>query len=112
MSKFYIRDETVHDAFEVLRQSVEAGPVARAMREKREDERRAAKAKAFLQATGNVAEREAQSLLDPDYRAACEGYYEAVKADEYWRAQVATASAICEAWRTSSSNIRALGKVG
>jgi hypothetical protein len=112
MSKFYIRDETVHDAFEVLRQSVEAGPVARAMREKREDERRAAKAKAFLQATGNVAEREAQSLLDPSYKAACDAYYEAIQADEYWRAQVATASAITECWRTSSSNIRALGKVG
>lgn len=112
MSKFYIRDETVHDAFEVLRQSVEAGPVARAMREKREDERRAAKAKAFLEAAGTIAEREAQSIISHAYQSACEAYYEAVKADEYWRAQVASASAIIEAWRTSSSNIRALGKVG
>jgi len=112
MTRFFIKDETVHAAFETLQQSIEAGPVARAMREKREDERRAAKAKAFLSATGNVAEREAQSLLDPSYKAACDAYYEAIKADEYWRAQVATAGAITECWRTSSSNIRALGKVG
>jgi len=111
MSKFYIRDETVHDAFEVLRQSVEDGPVARAMREKREDERRAAKAKAFLQATGNVAEREAQSILDPDYRAACEGYYEAVKADEYWRAERSNCEAIFALYQTLSANMRALPKL-
>jgi len=109
--RFTIRDETVHAAFDMLESHAQPAAAARAMRERRDDERRAAKARAFLAATGNVAEREAQSVLSEDYRIACEGFYAAVEADEEYRNQRSKCEAVIEAWRTVQSNFRAMGKV-
>lgn len=109
--RFTIRDETVHAAFDALEAHAQPAAAARAMRERREDERRAAKARAFLQATGTVAEREALSLLDEEYRQSCERFYAAVEADEEYRNQRSKCEAIIEAWRTVQSNYRAMGKV-
>ncbi|WP_129415938.1 hypothetical protein [Mesorhizobium sp. Pch-S] len=81
------------------------------MRERREDERKATKARAFLKATGSVAERDANSILDEEYRQACERFYAAVEADEEFRNQRSKCEAIIEAWRTCQSNFRAMGKV-
>ena len=111
MATFIIRDETVHAAFDMLESHAQPAAAARAMRERREDERRAAKAKAFLRATGTAGEREAQSVLDDDYRIACERFYAAVEADEEYRNQRSKCEAIIEAWRTVQSNFRAMGKV-
>jgi len=111
LSRFVIRDQTVQQAFDVLTQSVEAGAIARAMRERREDEKKEAKAKAFLKATGTRDERDAASILDDGYKAACEAYYEAVQADEEWRANRSRSEAIIQAWQTSSANQRAVGRV-
>ena len=111
MATFIIRDETVHAAFDMLESHAQPAAAARAMRERREDERRAAKAKAFLLATGTAGEREAQSVLDEDYRLACERFYAAVEADEEFRNQRSKCEAIIEAWRTVQSNFRAMGKV-
>lgn len=112
LQRFVIRDETVHAAFDMLESHAQPAAAARAMRERRDDERRASKARAFLAATGNVAEREAQSVLSEDYRIACEGFYAAVEADEEYRNQRSKCEAIIEAWRTVQSNFRAMGKVG
>ena len=109
--RFIIRDETVHAAFDMLESHAQPAAAARAMRERREDERRAAKARAFLNATGTAGEREAQSVLDEDYRQACERFYAAVEADEEYRNQRSKCEAIIEAWRTVQSNFRAMGKV-
>ena len=109
--RFTIRDETVHAAFDALESHAQPAAAARAMRERREDERRAAKAKAFLRATGSVAEREAHAVLDEEYRQACERFYAAVEADEEYRNQRSKCEAIIEAWRTVQSNYRAMGKV-
>lgn len=111
MATFIIRDETVHAAFDMLESHAQPAAAARAMRERREDERRAAKARAFLRATGTAGEREAQSVLDEDYRLACERFYAAVEADEEFRNQRSKCEAIIEAWRTCQSNFRAMGKV-
>lgn len=109
--RFTIRDETVHAAFDMLETHAQPAAAARAMRERREDERRAAKARAFLKATGNVAERDALSLLDETYSQASERYYAAIEADEEYRNQRSKCEAIIEAWRTVQSNFRAMGKI-
>lgn len=111
MMRFTIRDETVHAAFDMLESHAQPAAAARAMRERREDERRAAKARAFLEAAGTAGEREATSLLSEGYRQACERFYAAVEADEEYRNQRSKCEAVIEAWRTVQSNYRAMGKV-
>lgn len=111
MATFLIRDETVHAAFDTLELQAQPAAAAKAMRERREDQRKAAKARAFLKASGNVAEREANALLSEDYQIACEAYYAAVEADEEYRNTRGKCEAIIEAWRTCQSNFRAMGRV-
>lgn len=111
MMRFTIRDETVHAAFDMLEGHAQPAAAARAMRERREEERRQAKARAFLQATGSVAERDARSLLDEAYQQSCERFYAAIEADEEYRNQRSKCEAVIEAWRTVQSNYRAMGKV-
>lgn len=111
MVTFVIKDETVHEAFSTLQAHTHESAVARAMRERREDERKSAKARAFLMATGTVAERDAQSILSDEYKDACEQYYLAVEADEEYRNERSKCEAIIEAWRTCQSNYRAMGKI-
>lgn len=111
MATFTIRDETVHAAFEALQDAVQPAAAAKAMRERRDDERKAAKARAFLNATGSVAERESKALLDETYSKACERYYAAVEADEEFRNERGKCEAVIEAWRTVQSNYRAMAKV-
>lgn len=108
---FVIQDQTVHDAFDTLEAQANPAAVAKAMRERREDERKAAKARAFLKATGSVAEREAHAILSEDYRTASERYYVAIEADEEYRNTRGKCEAIIEAWRTCQSNFRAMGRV-
>lgn len=112
MSRFTITDQTVHAAFDLLERNVDSAAVAAAMRERREDERKAAKARAFQKSTGTVAEREAAAVLDPDYRKACESYYEAVEADIRCRKEESKCQAIIDAWRTCQSNQRNMARVG
>lgn len=109
--RFTIRDETVHAAFDMLESHAQPAAAARAMRERREDEKRAARARAFLKATGSVAEREANSVLTEEYQQACERFYAAVEADEEYRNQRSKCEAVIEAWRTVQSNYRAMAKV-
>lgn len=109
--RFIIRDETVHAAFDTLEAHAQPAAAAKAMRERREDERKAAKARAFLKATGSVAEREANAILSEEYRIASEAYYAAVEADEEYRNTRGKCEAIIEAWRTCQSNFRAMGRV-
>lgn len=109
--RFTIRDETVHAAFDLLESHAQPAAAARAMRERREDERKATKARTFIKATGNVAEREAESILTEEYAQASERYYAAVEADEEYRNQRSKCEAIIEAWRSVQANYRAMGKV-
>ncbi|MCP4410760.1 MAG: hypothetical protein GY807_24070 [Gammaproteobacteria bacterium] len=108
---FTIRDETVHTAFDMLEANAQPAAAARAMRERREEEKRQAKARAFVKADGTVAEREALSVLGEDYQQACERYYAAVESDEEFRNVKSKCESVIEAWRTVQSNYRAMGKV-
>lgn len=112
MSRFTIQDETVHAAFDWLEENAGLAAVARAMRERYEDERKAAKARAFLKEAGSVAEREAKAIISDEYREACQAYYEAIEADEEFRNRRSKAEAVIQAWQTSCANTRAMGKVG
>jgi hypothetical protein len=112
MAIFTIKDETVHAAFDALERHAQPAAAARAMRERREDERRAAKARAFINATGTAGERESRSILDEEYINASERFYAAIEADEEFRNERNKCEAIIEAWRTVQSNFRAMGKVG
>lgn len=111
MGTFLIRDETVYAAFDTLEAQAQPAAAAKAMRERREDQRKAAKARAFLKSSGSVAEREANALLAEEYTIACEAYYAAVEADEEYRNTRSKCEAIIEAWRTCQSNFRAMGKI-
>lgn len=111
MATFVIRDETVHAAFDTLEAHAQPAAAAKAMRERREDERKAVKARAFLKATGSVAERETHAILTEDYQQASERYYAAVEADEEYRNTRSKCEAIIEAWRSCQANYRAMGRV-
>ena len=111
MATFLIRDETVHAAFDTLELHAQPAAAAKAMRERREDQRKAAKARSFLKATGSVAERDANAILSEEYQVACEAYYTAIEADEEYRNTRSKCEAIIEAWRTCQSNFRAMGRI-
>ncbi|WP_455271191.1 hypothetical protein [Rhizobium herbae] len=111
MAHFIIRDETVHAAFDTLELQANPAAGAKAMRERRDDQRKIAKAKAFLASTGSVAEREAKAVTSDEYREACELYYTAVAADEEYRNTRGKCEQIIEAWRTCQSNFRAMGRI-
>lgn len=106
MGKFVILDATVHNAFKMLEAHVFPAAAAKADRLRREDLMKAAKAQGFVGATGNVAEREAQSILSDAYVAACEGYYAAVELEETYRLQRDKNEKIIEAWRSTNANRR------
>lgn len=111
MGTFIIRDETVHAAFDTLEIQAQPAAAAKAMRERREDQRKATKARAFLKASGSVAEREATSILTEEYQIACEAYYAAVEADEEYRNTRSKCESIIEAWRSVQANHRAMGRI-
>ena len=111
MKTFTIKDETVHAAFDTLELHAQPAAAAKAMRERREDQRKAAKARAFLEAKGSVAEREATAILSEEYRIASEAFYAAVEADEEYRNTRSKCEAIIEAWRSVQANYRAMGRV-
>lgn len=111
-SRFYIEETTVHAAFSWLQENIGPTAAARAMRERREDEKKAAKARAFLRNEGSVAERENKALIDEGYQQACEALYEAIEEDERCRGERSKCEQIIEAWRSSQANFRAMGKIG
>jgi hypothetical protein len=104
---FVIRDDEVALAFRYLKDNAIPAAAARADRERREDLMKAARARAYLGATGTVAEREAQSILSDDYVAQAEGFYRAVQTDEEYRLLRSQAEQLIEAWRTTQANQRA-----
>lgn len=72
-----------------------------------DDQRSIIRAQAFLQATGDtIAEREAQSKVNPDYKAICLKYADAVTEYHTIRAYRDAASAKLDCWRTLSASRR------
>lgn len=109
--RFVIKDETVHAAFNWLEENAGQGAAAKAMRQRAEDDKKAAKARAFLEASGTVGEREAQAILSEGYKTACEMEYAAIEADELFRNHRSKCTAIIECWRSCQATERQMAKV-
>jgi len=69
-----------------------------------------AKAEAFREATGTVAEREAAALTSTGYRIALDGLAAAIEQEEKHRRALITAEAAIEVWRSLESSRRALDR--
>lgn len=110
MAAFWISDEQVQAAFDVLHSLDHAK--ARAAYEYAEKRIKVAFAKAMLASNGKtVGEREAGAQLSEDYQAALKSFH--LIAEHYYveRDQRDAASAVMDAWRTLRSDARSYGKV-
>lgn len=103
-----VTDEMAQSAFDWLAENTDTAAHARAMRIRAEYATKRAKAKAFLDANGTVAEREAKALLSDVVSAAMKAEIDAIEADERMRNNRDKCSAIIEGWRTESANHRNL----
>ena len=77
-----VEDKTVELAFNWLEENRQASAAAKALRIRAEYDVKKAKAKGFLEATGNNAEREAQALMTEEYDKAVLAEIEAIENDE------------------------------
>lgn len=108
-----ITDEQVERALDYLRDSAATAAVARAQSRTLEKYLGVVEAqqKALQRGLSNAAAQDA-ARGSPEYKAALDGWEEAVRRDgEYTMLREAAASRI-EAWRTMCSNARAEGKIG
>ena len=106
MSRFVISDETVHQAFEQLRDHTFPAAAARADRLRREDLLKAEKGRLYLLTDGTIAEREAKVMQADEYVRAAEAYFTAVELDEQYRNLRANNELIVEAWRSTNADRR------
>ena len=108
-----ISDEMVEQALDYLRDSAKQAAVARAQSRTLEKYLGVVEAqqKALHGSKSNVAAQDV-ARASPEYKAALDGWEEAVRRDgEYTMLREAASSRI-EAWRTMCSNARAEGKIG
>lgn len=105
-----ISDQMVHTAFDWLNENGDRAAHAKAMRVKAEYATKRAKAQAFLDSDGTVAEREAKALMSDAVHEAMLAEVTAIEADEKMRAQREKCSVIIDAWRTEQSNLRTMAR--
>ena len=105
-----ITDQMVHAAFDWLEENTDRAAHAKAMRVKAEYATKRARAQAFLDAEGTVAEREARAFMSDSVKDAMLAEVEAVEADEKMRGRRDKCSVIIDAWRTEQSNLRTMGR--
>lgn len=103
-----ITDQMVHAAFDWLQDNGDRAAHAKAMRVKAEYGTKRARAQAFLESEGTVAEREAKALMSDAVRDAMLAEVNAIEADEKMRAQRDKCQVIIDAWRTESASARML----
>lgn len=103
-----ISEHAVQAAFDYLHENADRAAHARAMRIKAEYATKRAKASAFLESDGTVAEREAKALLSDTVTVAMKAEIDAIEADERFRNQRDKCSVIIEGWRTEAANNRNL----
>ena len=108
-----ITDKQVEDALDYLRDSAKPAAVARAQARTLEKYLGVVEAQQkVLGGSSSNAAAQDKARSSPEYKAALDGWEEAVRRDgEYTMLREAAASRI-EAWRTMCSNARAEGKIG
>lgn len=102
-----VEDYMMQAALEYLATNTHAAAAAKAERVRAEHGVKQAKARAFMQAEGPVAQRDAEAIASDEYAEAVEREAQAVEQDEWHRNQRTKADAIIEAWRTENANKRA-----
>lgn len=102
-----ISDERADAAVEFIRDNAERHGALKAAAIFHEYETKRAKAAAFLEATGTVAEREHKSVLAPEVHAAYEKLRDVTAEEMMLRDLFQAADMTFEKWRTEQSNARA-----
>jgi len=104
----FIDDDMMEMALKFLATSSDHVAEARANRYLAEHKRKRIKASLILDAPHtSAAMREAWAECHREYSQAVDDEYEAIKQDEYYRAERAHCEAIIEAWRSEQANNRA-----
>lgn len=108
-----ISDAQVEQALDYLRDSAKQAAVARAQAKTLEKYLGVVEAqqKASSRSSSNAAAQDS-ARASPEYKAALDGWEEAVRRDGEFTMLREAASARIEAWRTMCSNARAEGKIG
>ena len=106
-----VKDKHVEAALEYLNSQPHPISVARYNVTITETAAKAAYARAFLEATGTVKERECAAELDEAYQAARAAEAEAIMAFEDQRTKQKRADALIDVWKSESFITRAAEKV-
>lgn len=108
-----ITDKQVEDALDYLRDTARNAAVARAQSKTLDKYVGVVEAqqKMLQRGLSNAAAQDA-ARSSPEYKAALDGWEEAVRKDSEFTMLREAASSRIEAWRTQSSNYRAEGKIG
>lgn len=101
-----ISDERAEEAFDYLQSTTGKIGDAKGELERAEILRKRARKRAFIEATGTVAERDAQAEGNADVHAADDRYIAAVTAYESLRARRDIETIALDVWRTESANRR------
>lgn len=107
-----ISDNEIQAALDYLRDNAKRAAQARANRAYVEEYRKSLKAMLMKKSDAkSVAAQEVEAYAHVDYLAHLEAIKEAVFEDEFHRFRLSAAATKIDAWRTSCSNRRAMGKV-
>lgn len=107
-----ITDEEIERALAWMVANADKAAKARADRLFIEESLKPIKSKLMkLSGQDSIGAQERDALASPDYQTALDGFHAAVYEDERFRVLYKSAEARIEAWRTLSSNNRAIGKV-
>ena len=101
-----ISDERVEQAMRYLSKTDLPAAEAKSKAKALEAYGKTAKAFGFLEASGTVAEREAQSVITSHYTEYLENYEKAVLASEHFANKRATEAGVREVWRSLQANRR------
>ena len=104
--KDLISDERCEKAMLYLSDTDEEAAVAKAKAKALEQYGKTVKAFGFLDASGTVAEREAQALTSDQYEAYLKKYEQAVMESERFANKRATEAGVREVWRSLQANRR------
>lgn len=108
-----ISDDDIEKAVDYLRDNSSKASKAKAERIYMEEYRKVVKAQIMREHDDKpLGAQEAIAYADPRYKQHLEVMRDAIEKDEYHRWMLTAAEAKIEAWRTQSSNSRAMNKLG